>query len=134
MRIYPAPEGGQSRARAKPLVIRTPGVSPDQPNAGDGACECRIEGTVEVRSDEPLKKRERVAVSLTWYPALSDTVELFMGSPRHFELPPAPCGPQRLRVAALSGGRFTIVSREAMAGFRCERGSRHQMRIVLEPH
>ncbi|MEK7330400.1 MAG: hypothetical protein AAB113_06315 [Candidatus Eisenbacteria bacterium] len=100
--------------------------------AGD-SCTCRIEGTVEADSDEPLPGRTRVAVSLAWYPAIADTVELFMGSPRGFSLPVAPCGPQRLRLVNLGALRFDVSSREAMAGFRCERGALHQFRVVLQP-
>ncbi|MEK7823951.1 MAG: hypothetical protein AAB290_02775 [Candidatus Eisenbacteria bacterium] len=134
-RIFPRPEG-ESRARARPLVIRTPGVRPAEAGtlsaAGD-SCTCRIEGTVEADSDEPLPGRTRVAVSLAWYPAIADTVELFMGSPRGFSLPVAPCGPQRLRLVNLGALRFDVSSREAMAGFRCERGALHQFRVVLQP-
>jgi hypothetical protein len=94
---------------------------------------CRIEGTVEAQSERPLPDRARVAVSLIWYPALADTVELFMGSPRAFRLPAAPCGPQRLKVTSLGPARFDVVSRQAMAGFRCTAGSLHQHRLVLVP-
>ncbi|HYM82157.1 MAG TPA: hypothetical protein VEY91_12205 [Candidatus Limnocylindria bacterium] len=127
--IHPTPQG-QSRTRTAPLVIRTPGVRPNAPPPAD-SCQCRVEGTVEVRSEIPLAARVPVAVSLAWYPAAADTVELFMGSPRPFRLPPAPCGPQRLRVVTLARGGFTVISREAMAGFRCEAGPVRQMRVVL---
>jgi hypothetical protein len=133
--VRPRPEG-ESRARAGPLVIRVPGPRPAAtaaPTAGRDSCTCRIEGTIEVDSDMPLPGRTRVAVSLAWYPAIADTVELFMGSPRGFSLPPAPCGPQRLRLANLGSTRFDVASRDAMAGFRCEPGTLRQFRIVLQP-
>jgi hypothetical protein len=133
--VTPSPEA-ESRARARPLVIRAPGPGASVPNAtravGD-SCSCRIEGTVEVDSEWPLASRTRVVVSLVWYPAIADTVELFMGSPRGFSLPPAPCGPQRLRVVSIGPTRYDVVSRAAMAGFRCESGARRQHQIVLQP-
>ena len=119
-----------SRARTRPLVISNP--APGARSRPD-SCECRIEGTVEVQSDEPLKNRERIKVSLQWYPELRDTVELFMGSPRRFKLPVAPCGPQRLRLRVLSEGRFDVESREAMAAFRCNGERVFQPRVVLVP-
>lgn len=131
-RIVPTPEG-EGRARAGPLLIRAPGPESAPGDTSAGACRCRIEGTVEVQSERPLPDRARVAVSLVWHPALADTVELFMGSPRAFRLPAAPCGPQRLKVTSLGPARFDVISREAMAGFRCAAGSLHQHRLVLVP-
>jgi hypothetical protein len=120
-----------SRARSRPLVVRAkrnqmPGVASD-------SCRCRIEGTVEVQSELPLKNPERVEVWLHWYPQLSDTLELYMGAPRQFVFPAAPCGPQRVRLRVLTEGEFDVVSRDAMAGFRCESGAIVQRRVVLEP-
>ncbi|MBI1795550.1 MAG: hypothetical protein HYR74_00700 [Candidatus Eisenbacteria bacterium] len=136
-RIFPSPEG-EARARAAPLLIRNPSSAAASPPVAAATetpaadtCGCRIEGTIEVRGERPLASRQRVAVSLIWYPAIADTVELFMGSPRAFHLPPAPCGPQRLKITSLGSQSFDIVSREAMAGFKCETGARHQLRLVL---
>jgi hypothetical protein len=133
--VFPRP-AGEPRARARPLVIRTPGLQPvaaAPPAAVGDSCSCRIEGTVEVDSDRPLPGRMRVAISLGWYPAIADTVELFMGSPRAFSLPAAPCGPQRLRLVNLGALRFDVSSREAMAGFHCVAGALRQFRVVLTP-
>lgn len=133
--VFPRP-AGEPRARARPLVIRTPGLQPvaaAPPAAAGDSCSCRIEGTVEVDSDRPLPGRMRVAISLGWYPAIADTVELFMGSPRAFSLPAAPCGPQRLRLVNLGALRFDVSSREAMAGFHCVAGALRQFRVVLKP-
>ena len=133
-RIVPVPEG-EPRARVRPVLIRTPGVREDEapPPVDSSRCTCRIQGTIEVRSEQPLPKRAPVAVSLNWYPTLADTVELFMGSPRAFRILHAPCGPQRLRLVSLSGQRFDVISRDAMSGFRCEPGALVQLRVVLEP-
>lgn len=131
-RIVPTPDG-EGRARARPILIRAPGPGSAPEDTAAGTCMCRVEGSVEVQSERPLPARARVAVSLVWYPALADTVELFMGSPRAFRLPPAPCGPQRLKVTSLGSARFDVISRETMAGFRCTAGSLHQHRLVLVP-
>jgi hypothetical protein len=130
-KIIPPPEG-QPRARARPMLIRNPAVE-EPPTPTTEPCGCRIEGTVEVRSDRPLASRVRVAVSLPWYPALADTVELFMGSPRGFVIPVAPCGPERLKVTVLGSQKFDVVSRDAMAGFKCQAGELHHLRVVLQP-
>jgi hypothetical protein len=124
--IIPNPGLPVGRARSRPLVISNPA-----PGSHSDSCECRVEGTVEVQTVVPIKNRQRIEVSLQWYPMLRDTVELFMGPPRPFRLPVAPCGPQRLRVRVLDGQHFDVASREAMAGFRCEGGRLYQPRIVL---
>jgi hypothetical protein len=122
--IIPAPPYSASRSRSRPLVIRNP--PPGQ--AHSDSCECRVEGTVEVQTVVPIRGPQKIEVSLQWYPQLRDTVELFMGPPRPFKLPVAPCGPQRLRLRVLTEGRFEVASRAAMAGFRCDGGR------VVEPH
>lgn len=129
-RVVPAPPAGESRSRSAPLVIRA--ARHLTASAAD-SCECRITGTVEVQSNQPLKRPERVEVSLVWYPQVRDTVELFMGSPRPFELGPTRCGPQRLRLKVLTGGRFDVRSGDAMGGFRCEGGHVVEQRVVLVP-
>jgi hypothetical protein len=130
--IHPRPEG-EGRARSAPLVIRSGSRAAPAARAAADSCECRIDGTVEVQSNAPLGSRARVVVSLAWFPAVADTVELFMGSPRAFKLPVAPCGPQRLRVTFPGRDRFDVISREAVAGFRCDGGPVRQVRIVLSP-
>jgi hypothetical protein len=132
VKITPAPDGAESRTRAAPLVIRGPGVRTTPPKPAADSCGCRIRGTVEVESHNALSTRVRVAVGLSWEPAMADTVELFMGSPRAFDLRPAPCGSQTLRVMALSGGRFTVRSSEPISDFDCK-GAR-QFRLILSPH
>jgi hypothetical protein len=132
VRIHPPPQGS-GRVRAAPLVIRGASARPGAEPASDDSCRCRIEGTVEVDSQDPLASRVQVAVSLAWYPAAADTVELFMGSPRAFRLAPAPCGPQRLKVVVLRGERLVVTSRDAVAGFRCDDRGLRQVRVVLAP-
>lgn len=126
--ITPDP-GLAGRGRSRPLVISNP---PPGARSKPDTCECRVEGFVEVQAIVPIRGPQRIEVSYQWYPQLRDTVELFMGPPRPFQLPPAPCGPQRLRVRVLTDGRFDIASPEALAGFRCEGGRPHQPRLVLQ--
>ena len=117
-----------SRARAGPLVIRNAPPTRSRPDS----CECQVEGTVEVQiSDEPLKRPERVEVSLQWTPQRRDTVQLFMGSPRPFKLAATPCGAQRLRLRILTQGRFDVATKQALAPFRCDGSHVVQQSIVL---
>ncbi len=126
--IIPPPAMSSSRARAGPLVIRN--APPTRARAD--SCECLVEGTVEVQiSDEPLKRPERVEVSLQWSPQRRDTVQLFMGSPRPFQLGAAPCGAQRLRLRVLTQGHFDVATRSALAPFRCDGSHVVQQHIVL---
>ena len=132
---YPSPESGP-RARAAPLVIRAPGgraPAPAAPAAAGDSCACRAEGTVEVDTDRRLPEHERVVVALAGNPAVADTVELFMGSPRSFKLTRVPCGAQRLRIVSLGSRRYQVVSPAAMGEFRCEHGGRVPFRVVLRP-
>jgi hypothetical protein len=131
LRVQPAPGSGGSRSRAAPLVIR---AARHLTASGSDSCQCRITGTVEVQSDEPLKRPERVEVSLMWYPQVCDTVELFMGSPRPFTLGPTRCGPQRLHLKVLTSGRFAVRSTDAFEQFQCVGGRVVEQRVVLVPH
>ena len=120
------------RARSAPLVIRS--TVRETPEARRrGGCDCLISGTVEVNGPRPLNARLRVAVGLNWFPAVADTVELFMGSPRAFRVPAVPCGPQRLKVTVLDGRRFELESRDVVAGFKCDGTTRPNLRVVLKP-
>jgi hypothetical protein len=95
-------------------------------------CECRVKGTVEVRSEKPLSGALRVVVSLADLPALRDTVALFMGPPRPFDLGRVPCGSHRLEVRPLSARRFTVAP-PALDAFDCAAGGSGQFRVVLVP-
>ena len=89
-----------------------------------------MRGTVEVRSDRPLPGALRVVVSLVGMPAVRDTVALFMGPPRPFDLGRVPCGRHRLDVRPLSTRRFTLAS-PALDVFDCAAGRTRQFRVVL---
>ncbi len=100
------------------------------PTPDSGACECRVRGTVEVRSDKPLSGALRVVVSLAGMPAVRDTVALFMGPPRPFDLGRVPCGRHRLDVRPLTARRFTMAS-PALDVFDCMARRARQFRVVL---
>ena len=94
-------------------------------------CDCTIRGTVEVQSDRPLTSRTQVVVAIEGVPEIAAQVEMFMGSPRAFEIHPAPCGVRRLRLYTRSKQRFVLVSAEAR--LVCTEGGTQQIRLVLEP-
>lgn len=96
-------------------------------------CECLIRGTVELHPDHLLTDRLRVFVSLARAPSVRDTLELFMGSPRAFELPALRCGTWALHVEAVSKRDFSVVSTDGSRAIECPRGGLHQLRIVLAP-
>ena len=104
----------------------------------DGSgCECRIRGTVELHPDhmlnQKLNERLPVLVSLAQSPTVRDTVELFMGSPRGFELRPLRCGGWNLVVQAMSKREFTVVSLDGNRTVACDQGGLQQLRIVIAP-
>lgn len=104
-----------------------------QPPAPAGrACECRVKGTVEVSLDQSLRSELRAVVSLAGMPARCDTVALFMGPPRPFDLGLVPCGSHRLEVRPLSGRLFTVAP-PALDVFDCVAGRTRQFRVVLKP-
>jgi hypothetical protein len=109
-------------------------VLPDtQPPVPAGrACECRVKGTVEVSSDHSLRGALKVVVSLAGLPARCDTVALFMGPPRPFDLGLVPCGSRRLEVRPLSARLFTVAP-PALDVFDCSAGRTRQFRVVLRP-
>ncbi len=104
-----------------------------QPPAPAGrACGCQVKGTVEVGSDQPLRAAMRVVVSLANAASVRDTVVLFMGSPRPFDLGLVPCGSQRLEVRPLSARLFSVAP-PALDVFDCSAGRTRQFRVVLKP-
>ena len=120
-------------------VPSAPGVTPAGPRRAPGSdaesatpmCDCTIRGTVEVQWDRPLTSRTEVVVSVEDTPDIATSVELFMGSPRAFEIHPAPCGVHRLLLWTRSKQRFVLVSSEPRVV--CTPGGVQQMRLVLEP-
>jgi hypothetical protein len=123
----PAPPAAAPAPATPPVQSAPPSQSPP-PLSG---CQCRVQGTVEVDWDRPLQGRTRVTVFLEDYPKVQDTVELFMGSPRAFDLRGVPCGPHRLLFEARSKQRFILVSPEPRVD--CTDGGFRQVKLVLQP-
>jgi hypothetical protein len=96
-------------------------------------CACRIEGTIEVRSEQPLTRRRSLVVLLNGEVALRDTVDLFMGSPRSFAFRDLPCGRYSLDVQVPGTTRFRLVTPRSMRTVSCTQGELRQIRLVLEP-
>lgn len=99
----------------------------------EGECACRIRGTVELHPDHLLTSRLRVIVFLRETPALRDTVELYMGSPRGFEFPAVSCMEWNLGVEPVTDKEFEVVSSDGREPVHCRRGGLQQLRIVLDP-
>lgn len=127
----PVPAGSSGGSALRVALGR---VLPDtQPPAPAGrACECRVKGTVEVSSDQSLRGALRVVVSIAGMTARCDTVALFMGPPRPFDLGLVPCGSHRLEVRPLSARLFTVAP-PALDVFDCSAGRTRQFRVVLKP-
>lgn len=96
-------------------------------------CGCRIEGTIEVQSDRPLSHRLPLILRLRDQPACRDTVELFMGSPRVFEITGAGCGPHVIDVEIPARERFRLANSESERRLSCVRGVLRQFRLILLP-
>ncbi len=137
----PGPGVTQTDASLIRRIETAPGVA-DLPNAQrrtenvlamEGDCACRIRGTVEIHPDHLLTRRLELIVALREAPAVRDTIQLFMGSPRAFELAPLRCGIWHVDVDAVARKTFTIVSADGRQPLDCREGGLRQLRIVLEP-
>jgi hypothetical protein len=100
--------------------------------AGD-SCACRLEGTVEVKSDQPLPAPMRVTIEVRGMPALNDRVDLFMGSPREFAIERVPCGTRFLELYAGPERGLVVKDPEMIGPFECTGRRLIQPRIVLVP-
>jgi hypothetical protein len=116
-----------------PPPVAATTIAPEIPNVADtsDSCRCRIEGTVEVVSDQPLPERVPVIVYLDDNRKITDTVELFMGSPRQFNLRNVPCSAHTIKVKALSKLKFTLTTAHPVVD--CTGGGYRQVRITMEP-
>jgi hypothetical protein len=107
---------------------------PGEALAGDDGCACRIRGTVEIHPDHLLTKRLNLIVTLREAPAVRDTIQLFMGSPRPFELPAVRCGTWHIEVDAVARRHFSVVSADGRGPIDCRKGGLRQLRVVLAPN
>jgi hypothetical protein len=131
--VTPAPPSAATTAQPVPPA-RTPTVI--APHGATGprpvpSCDCTIRGTVEVQSDRPLDSRTEVVISIDDDPAIVASVELFMGSPRAFEIHGGPCGAHRLTLHTRSKQRFVLVSADPRV--ECNDHGTAQIRLVIEP-
>jgi hypothetical protein len=94
-------------------------------------CGCEVTGTIEVMSGRPLGASLQVAVWVADSPMLADTVTLFMGSPRSFDLGRFPCGGHRLEIRPLGSRRFVVAAPPASV-FPCVEGMQ-PFRVILQP-
>jgi hypothetical protein len=126
--------GPRTAPEASPLRIALGRAVPERSgsSAAGADCGCRVSGTVEVRSDRPVRGRPSVVVSLAGLAAVRDTVVIFMGPPRAFDLGRVPCGRHELEIRPLSARHLVRVEPDS-TGFECVAGGARQFRVVLEP-
>jgi hypothetical protein len=95
-------------------------------------CTCRVKGTVEVNSPR-LNDPIDVVVWLESAPRDSQSVHMFMGAPREFDLTARGCGAHLLRYAVRSRSKQLYQAKQEVIVDCTERGLR-QPRLVLEPY
>jgi hypothetical protein len=122
-----APPKGEPPARPVPVVVR-PAKKDPPPVFG---CACRIDGFIEIQSDQRVQERLKLRVFVEGQRDLGDDVELFMGSPRSFTIKAVPCG--LVRLVFDSGPARQQYRLQATTTIACKDGGHHQARLVLEP-
>jgi hypothetical protein len=127
----PEAAGSESGAALRVALGRALPGTPSRPAAPE-VCECQVKGTVEVRSEKPLSSATWVVVSLADAPAFRDSVTLFMGPPRPFDLGRVPCGIHQLDVQPRTSQRFTVLP-PALNEFVCVQKRLQQFQVVLKP-
>jgi len=139
--VDPEPPLGPSTPPVVPRVHSDPPeppgplVNPRRPEAPPDprGCSCRLDGTVELVRSTVLDQPEEIVIRLEEWPAVADTVELYMGAPRSFRLSRVPCGSRRVAISRLDPllPPARIVTGQAMRGFGCASGELVQPRIVI---
>lgn len=125
--------GGLKRVEPFPLAPVRRGWRDTLSVAISDSCACRIKGTIELQFDRLLSAPLQLVISVRGLPAIRDTVELFMGSPRAFALDPVPCGVRSLDVQALAHRPFRVVTRTAVENIGCAANALRQPRIIIAP-
>jgi hypothetical protein len=137
-----SPRSASSRENPGSLQRIEPGGQPDSVPAREGgahvypdtsSCGCRVRGTVELESHRLLANPMRLEVAIPELPAMRDTIELFMGSPRAFEFLRVPCGRLSLAVRAFAQRPFVVVTPDEVAPFDCRDREMRQVRVVIAP-
>src|SRR5205085_3517732 len=132
-RIEPRVKPKRTEVRATqtpaPPPVPAPAPAPDL-TASAEACSCRVRGNIEVDAGRPLPERMRVTVWLEGLPDRSDVVEMFMGSPRPFDLGWVPCGTRRVEFSTSSKQRWQVRFPEPV---RCRANGLVHVPVMLEP-
>ena len=143
-RVKPTPitadKGSPSLVGALQRIEPRPGGGTDGESDMDArmrleadTCTCRVRGTVELEFERLLTRPMRIEVGIRELPAMRDTIEMFMGSPRSFEFPRVPCGRWSLSLRPFSERPFGVTTPEQIAPFDCGQRSLRQVRIVIAP-
>ena len=130
----PSPSSGLQRVEPR---SRVPGDDESDEDVrarlGADSCGCIVRGTVEMEFHRLLSSPMKIEVALKELPAIRDTIELFMGSPRAFELRRVPCGRWSIALHPFSERPFGVTTPEEVAPFDCRNRSLRQVRIVIAP-
>ena len=135
-RVVSTPSSSSGLQRVEP---RSRAASDDESEAdvrarlGADSCGCNVRGTVEMEFHRLLSSPMKIEVALKELPAIRDTIELFMGSPRGFELRRVPCGRWSIALHPFSERPFGVTTPEEVAPFDCRNRALRQVRFVIAP-
>jgi len=130
----PSPSSGLHRVEPGARELREGETDEDvRARLGADTCSCTVRGTVEMEFHRLLSSPMKIEVSLAEVPAIRDTIELFMGSPRAFELRRVPCGRWSIALHPFSERPFGVTTPEEVAPFNCRERALRQVRIVIAP-
>lgn len=130
----PSPSSGLQRVEPRSRVSGDDESDEDvRARLNADSCGCIVRGTVEMEFHRLLSSPMKIEVALKELPAIRDTIELFMGSPRAFELRRVPCGRWSIALHPFSERPFGVTTPEEVAPFDCRQRSLRQVRIVIAP-
>jgi len=93
------------------------------------SCQCRVDGTIEVRWDQSLPEPVPVGLWIDDAPTARDSVQLQVGLPSAFQLLVRGCGLHRIEFETYSRVRFSLVS--PLPQVDCLQSGPLSIRIVL---
>ena len=130
----PSPSSGLQRIEPRSRVSGDDESEEDvRARLNADSCGCNVRGTVEMEFHRLLSSPMKIEVALKELPAIRDTIELFMGSPRAFELRRVPCGRWSITLHPFSERPFGVTTPEEVAPFDCRQRTLRQVRIVIAP-
>ena len=130
----PSPSSGLHRVEPRSRASSDDESEEDvRARLGADSCGCNVRGTVEMEFHRVLSSPMKIEVALKELPAIRDTIELFMGSPRGFELRRVPCGRWSISLHPFSDRPFGVTTPEEVAPFDCRQRALRQVRIVIAP-